>query len=115
MDTAQGIYKRLINTETKTHYLILANLFELVFGRKLKNTEWGFLRKLIRIYGSEMVYWAILSSARAAGDTPLVYVASVCKGMLREAVTPTLDTTLETDTKKCLAELKKIKEEFACD
>jgi len=110
--TAQDIYKKLISTEETSHHLVLAGLFELVFGRKLQRNEWGMLRKLIRIYGSEMVYWALLASAQANGSTPLPYVMKVCNGMMEEAVAPATDDMLEARTQKRLNELKKIKEEL---
>ena len=111
-NTAQDFYKKLTSSENTTHHLILAGLFELVFGRKLKRNEWGMLRKLIRIHGSEMVYWAILSSAQATGSTPLAYVFGVCKGMTREAVAPATNIIMDARTQRRLSELKRIREEL---
>jgi len=112
MKTAQDFYKQLISTEEVSHHLVLAGLFELVFGRKLQRNEWGVLRKLIRIYGSDMVYWAILSSAQATGPTPLAYVFGVCKGMMKEAVTPDITIIMDAETRRRLSELRRIREEL---
>jgi len=112
MNTAHEIYKHLGRAEKTTHHLVLASLFELVFGRKLRRNEWGFLRKLIRIYGSEMVYWALLASAQANGPTPLAYVMGVCRGMMKEAATTNITVIVDTRTQKRLNELRKIREEL---
>ena len=112
MYTAQDIYKRLIASEESSHHLILAGLFELVFNRKLRKNEWGMLRKIIRIYGSETVYWAILSSAQATGPTPLAYVFGVCKGMTKEAVAPATNIIMDARTQKRLSELRRIREDL---
>ena len=112
MYTAQDIYKKLISAEETTHHLVLAGLFELIFNRKLKRNEWGMLRKIIRIHGSERVYWAMLSSAQASGPTPLAYVFGVCKGMTKEAVAPATDDMLKVRTQQRLNELRQIREEL---
>ena len=112
MSTAQSLYKKLIISKDSKHHLILADLFLLVFGRKLSPNEWGLFRKILRIYGSETMYWALLSSAQATGPNPLAYVFGVCKGIVREGITKTDDTMLEINTAKCLNELKRIREEL---
>lgn len=81
---AQVIYKELMVAPETTHHLVLAKLFSLVFGRRVRSKEWGHLRKLINIYGAEVVYWAILNSAKIDGSgAPLVYVSKVCTGLLQ--------------------------------
>lgn len=81
----QQIYKDLLKADKKTEHLVLARLFKKVFGRALRTTEWGHLRKLINLYGAETAYWAILNSMNIdASGRPLVYVSKVCIGMLRE-------------------------------
>jgi len=112
MYTAQDIYEKLVAADSTTHHLVLAGLFELVFNRKLKRNEWGMLRKIIRIYGSEVVYWAILASAQATGPTPLAYVFGVCKGMMKELVAPATTVIMDARTQKRLSELRKIREEL---
>ena len=112
MYTAQDIYEKLVASEESSHHLVLAGLFELVFVRKLKRNEWGMLRKLIRIYGSETVYWAILASAQAIGPTPLAYVFGVCKGMMKDEVATDITVIMDADTQKRLNELRKIREEL---
>lgn len=113
MKTAQDFYKQLISADVTTHHLVLAGLFEIVFNRRLQRNEWGMLRKLIRIYGSEIVYWAILASVNAKGPTPLSYVFGTCKNMLKEAIAPETNDMLEAETQKYLNELKQILEEIA--
>jgi len=112
MKTAQDFYKQLISAEATTHHLVLAGLFEVIFNRRVQRNEWGLLRKLIRIYGSEMVYWAMLSSAQATGPTPLAYVMGVCKGMMKEAVVSEITVIMDADTQKRLRELRRIREEL---
>ena len=81
--SAQEIYTRLLVSGNGEH-LILAELFKLVFNRNLKPTEWGFLRKLIKLYGAELVYWSMLNSAGISNtDNPLPYVMKVCVGTLK--------------------------------
>jgi hypothetical protein len=70
------------------------------------------LRKLIRIHGSEMVYWAILASAQATGPTPLAYVFGVCKGMTKEAVAPATNIIMDARTQRRLNELRKIRDDL---
>lgn len=83
----QQIYKDLLKSDKKTEHLILSRLFRKAFGRALRTTEWGHFRKLINLYGAEIVYWAILSSMNIdASGKPLVYVSRVCIGMLQEEV-----------------------------
>jgi len=103
---AQEIYKRLLKADKKTYHLILAELFQMVFGRKVKTSEWGFLRKLINLYGAEPVYWALLkSSAIDSSGNPLLYVRGVCVNTLQQQV---MDATiasfsdLTTETRKLL-------------
>lgn len=112
--TAQEIHKKLESSKEDTHHLVLSALFNLVFGRKLRSNEWGFFRKLLRIYGSEILYWALLASANINSDTtPLVYVSKVCSGMLRESVSvPAGDTCTEDEALRILAELQKEQDEW---
>ena len=93
---------------SKDEYLILAKLFKLVFGRDLRITEWGFFRKLVNIYGYEIVYYALLGSVHISGTgTPLAYVSKVCMGILQEQTTePTLATPGVEATKKIIDHLK---------
>jgi hypothetical protein len=83
---AQEIYLRLKESDSSTDYRILAELYNMVFGKSLKKSEWGRFRKMIKLYSPEVVYWAILSSAhiRSSSSSPLNYVTKVCIGMLRE-------------------------------
>lgn len=82
---AQKLYKELMQTEEKSRYKVLAHLFSIVFERKMRNNEWGFLRKLRKLYGAEVVFWAMLSSSSINADkNPLRYVSSVCANMLKE-------------------------------
>lgn len=86
---APEILQKLRTVDKETHYLLLANLFKLAFGRKLRTAEWGHLRKLINIYGSELVYWAVLGSVGIDAERkPLAYVTKVCSGMLKELIQP---------------------------
>ena len=81
----QQIYKDLLKADKKAEHLILARLFKMVFGRSLRTTEWGHLRKLINLYGAETVYWAMLNSMNIdASGKPLAYVTKVCIGLLQE-------------------------------
>lgn len=105
---AQEIYSRILTTDEKSHHLHLASLFKLVFNRDLKVIEWGHLRKLIRIYGSEVVYWALLGSSNIR-DTgaPLSYVSKVCTGVLKDDAEPSSDTSvLEKETELLLDSIK---------
>lgn len=82
---AQKLYKQLIETEEKSRYLVLAKVFKEVFGRKIRRNEWGFLRKLVNLYGSESVFWGIMSSINISSEgTPLKYVATVCRNTTKE-------------------------------
>ena len=112
MKTAQDFYRQLISADATTHHLVLAGLFEIVFNRGLQRNEWGMLRKLIRIYGSEIVYWAVLDSAQSTGPTPLAYVMGVCKGMMKEAVAPEMAVIMDARTQQRLNELRKIQEDL---
>lgn len=81
----QKLYKELLETEEKSRYLILSKVFLHVFGRKVRRNEWGFLRKLIKMYGSEVVFWSMVSSFSIdASGTPLKYVATVCRNIVKE-------------------------------
>ena len=105
---AQEIYNRILTTDEKSHHLHLAGLFKLVFNRNLKTSEWGFLRKLIRIYGSEVVYWGLLGSSniRDTGN-PLAYVSKVCAGVLKNQTEPSIDVSvLERETNVLLDSVK---------
>jgi len=83
---AQEIYLRLKASDSSTDYRILAELYNMVFGKGLKKSEWGRFRKMIKLYSPEVVYWAILSSAhiRSSSSSPLNYITKVCIGMLKE-------------------------------
>jgi len=88
--TVQDVLQKLMNSEASTHHLVLAGLFSMVFSRKLRTTEWGHLRKLINLYGSETVYWALLNSSHIdASGKPLAYVSKVCIGMIRDRANDT--------------------------
>jgi len=83
--TVQDILQQLTNSEAATHHLVIANLFNMVFGRRVRTTEWGHLRKLINMYGAETVYWAMLNSSHIdATGKPLIYVSRVCTGMVKD-------------------------------
>jgi len=105
--TVQDIYTRLMESEEGSYHLVLANLFNMVFGRKVRPTEWGHLRKLINLYGPETVYWAMLSSSHIeATGKPLVYVSRVCIGMVKDRANETSHTDkLRADTIRLIREL----------
>lgn len=82
---AQELYEQLENTKDDKKHLVLAKVFRTVFNRDLKSKEWGFLRRLQKIYGSDTVFWALLSSFHIdSSGQPLKYVTAVCKGMAKE-------------------------------
>lgn len=102
---AQKIYIKLQESEESSHHLPLSTLFKSVFGRKLRTTEWGHFRKLINLYGSEIVYWALLASSNIdSSGKPLLYVTKVCVGMLKE--TAQTQPHEDTATKELLEELR---------
>ncbi len=79
------LYSKLKKAESGSRYLVLAKVFETVFGRKLHQSEWGFLRRLIKLYGAETVFWALISSFSIdSKGTPLKYVATVCRNTAQE-------------------------------
>jgi len=101
---AQDIYNELIANDGGAEHLVLAKLFSLVFGRNVRAKEWSFLRKLINVYGAEIVYWAILNSSNIEASGPvLVYVSKVCVGLLKSQVVDTIQ--VDCDTVRLLEEL----------
>jgi len=83
--TVQELYVEL--REKKEKHLVLSKVFNTVFGRKVRRNEWGFLRRLVGLYGSEVVFWSLVASANISSEgTPLKYVASVCRNMVKEDV-----------------------------
>lgn len=107
----QQIYKDLLKSDKKTEHLILARLFKMAFGRSLRTTEWGHLRKLINLYEAETVYWAILSSMNIdASGKPLAYVSRVCIGLLREQAKQPKAGISHADTLALLHSIKAYKQ-----
>jgi len=105
MSSAHEIYARLLNSSDGNVHLVLAELFRLVYNRGVRKSEWGSLRKLIRIYGAEVVYWATLHSANAnSSGNVFSYISKVCIGILNEKSekSVTVDCRLEEDTKSLL-------------
>jgi len=87
MSRVTDLYEELHNCTEGKEYLTLAKLFSCVFGRKIQRNEWGLLRKLITLYGSELMYWAMLKSAHLTNTSnPLIYVSRVCSNSLAEEV-----------------------------
>lgn len=108
--SAQEIYTRLLVSGSGKH-LILAELFKLVFNRALKPTEWGFLRKLIKLYGAELVYWSILNSANISNThNPLAYVMKVCIGTLKREI-----VSVSSDKKSLSRQTQNLLNEMTCD
>jgi len=97
------LYNELKTVDPKSHHLILAKLFTLVFGRELRVKEWPFFRKIIRIFGSETVFWAIINSARASG-TVLPYIYKVCMGETKSIVEDreSYDSRMELNTRRVI-------------
>ena len=85
--TAQTIYKELQKAKKCSDHLLLARLFTLVFNRRVQQKEWGQLRKLIRIYGADVVFWSILSSSNITGGNVFAYINKVCSGNVAAATT----------------------------
>jgi len=107
------IYIKLMDIDDNSAHLLLSSLFSLVFNRKLKRTEWGSLRKLVRIYGREIVYWAILNSARiSAGDNVFGYIGKVCTGLLKEETKHSniQNNLLDIRTRGLIAEFREYKQ-----
>ena len=84
---ALELYDQLREASEGKKYLVLSRVFQLVFNRKLKSKEWGFLRKLQNIYGADVVFWSLISSFHIdSSGNPLKYVAAVCKGNVKQAL-----------------------------
>lgn len=106
----QQIYQELLRGSKDNYHLTLSRLFRLAFGRNVREPEWGFLRKLINMYGPDTVYWAILNSSNIdASGNPLVYVSKVCIGMLRVASKERDVGLLEKETEETLSSMKSYK------
>jgi len=100
------LYKEM-QQDGKKH-LVLARLFSAAFSRRLRTTEWGFFRKLLNLYGADILFWALLSSAHLTDTTsPLSYVSKVCSNMSRE-ILERPQTTTYIETQKRLAEIKEL-------
>lgn len=83
--TIQKLFARLQTSNSKNRHLILGEVFNLAFSRRLRTHEWGFLQKLISLYGKEIVYWSILNSSHIdSTNNPLAYVSKVCIGAVKE-------------------------------
>lgn len=109
--TVTEIYSGMVASDKKAHHLHLGKLFRLVFERPLEQGEWGFLRRLISMYGSETVFWAMVDSSSITNTTnPLAYVAKVCAGTIREKTAhgKVSDLVLEEKTKLLLDSVRKL-------
>lgn len=105
--TVQQLFVRLQSSNSKNRHLILGEVFNLAFSRRLRTHEWGFLQKLISLYGKETVYWAMLCSSHIdSANNPLGYVSKVCMGLIKEELK---EVAVFADD-GILAELKKYKQ-----
>ncbi len=103
MYTVHEMRKQLESAENQPH-LILGRLFQIICNRKLRSTEWGILRKLIKLYGPMSVFSAMLSSVHIDGNrAPLNYVSKICKSRSEEEP-PEVNITCE-ETKKLIARI----------
>jgi hypothetical protein len=79
----QDYYQKLIQSETP--HLILASFYTALFDKELQNSEWGMLRRLIKLYGREVVFDALVRTASSTTvDTSKSlwpYVNSVAIGL----------------------------------
>ena len=108
--TAQELYVKLTNTATESQHLVLSDVFRITFNRSLRASEWGFLRKLMRLYGVGVVFWALIKSSNIQDrGTPLVYVSKVCIGMLKEEARQLASVSRIEETKQLIAELRSYK------
>jgi len=105
-----GKFLSQLNQNEKGSHLILARVFSEIFGRKLRNEEWGWLRRLIKLYGSETVFWALLSSVGISNtNKPLAYVSKICINWLADGVEEAYRDTANNfidETQELLLELR---------
>jgi len=110
MMSVQELYVKLTNTTTESQHLILSDVFKETFNRSLRATEWGFLRKLMRLYGAGVVFWALIKSSNIQDrGNPLAYVSRVCIGMLEEEARRVASVSKIEETKQRIAELRSYK------
>jgi len=106
----QELYVKLTNTATESQHLVLSDVFRITFNRSLRASEWGFLRKLMRLYGAGIVYWALIKSSNIQDrGNPLTYVSRVCIGMLEEEAKQLASVSRIEETKRLIAELRSYK------
>lgn len=115
MSTVGEMYKRLRDATEETHHLVLASHFKKIFGRKLRRNEWGHLRKLIKLYGPETMFEAMLMSSNINSEgSPLSYIAKVCIGISKkqwEKPDEPDEDYLFRETEKVLKEMKEFMKE----
>jgi len=103
----QELYVKLTNTAAESQHLVLSDVFKMTFNRSLRASEWGFLRKLMRLYGAGTVFWALIKSSNIQDrGNPLVYVSRVCIGMLEEEAKQLASVSRIEETKQRIAELR---------
>lgn len=104
---AQELYVKLVNTKVESQHLVLSNVFSEIFNRSLQSSEWGFLRRLMRLYGPEVVFWALLRSSNIYDKgNPLAYVSRVCIGLLEDAAKQPTSYSRMEETEQLLLELR---------